>query len=57
MGALLDDPMFVLVRTVFDPADGSPVDADRDLPAVDVLKFRYRFDYESLCRKVTDSIT
>ena len=56
--ALLDDAVFFAPFVpFFDPRIGSAVDADGNLPAVDVLKFRYRLGFESLCREVSDSIT
>src|SRR4249919_3010305 len=55
---LLDDPVFfTLFVRLFEPEDGTAVDADGNLPAVDVLKFRYRSGFESLCREVSVSIT
>ena len=55
--ALLDDPLFFAPLCRSSIRDRASVHADGDLPAVDVLNFRFRLGYESLCREVSDSIT
>jgi transposase, IS5 family len=45
------------VRGLLPPGAGPAVHADRVLSAADVLKFRYRLGYESLCAEVSDSIS
>jgi transposase, IS5 family len=43
--------------TVLRPDHGMAVDSDGDLPALMLLKLRYRLGCESLCREVGDSIS
>jgi IS5 family transposase len=57
VGGLLDDPVFSRRSRRISMLGSVPVDPDGDLPAVDVLKFRYRLGDESLCREVADSIS
>jgi transposase, IS5 family len=55
---LLDDPVFCTPFVpFFDPRMGRPSTPMETYLRLMLLKFRYRLGYESLCRKVSDSIT
>jgi IS5 family transposase len=56
--ALLDDPAFFAPFVpFFDPRIGRPSTPMEIYLRLMFLKFRYRLDYEPLCREVRDSIT
>lgn len=58
IGTLLDDPaLFAPFIVFFDPRMGRPSTPMETYWRLMFLKFRYRLGYESLCRKVSDSIT
>jgi Transposase and inactivated derivatives, IS5 family len=56
--ALLDDPVFFTpFAPYFDPRQGRPSIPIETYLRLMFLKFRYRLDYETLCREVSDSIS